>query len=133
MVWQNLVGNAVKFRSPDRSPVITVETGTGPDGEYTFSVTDNGIGIPPEFSEKVFVIFQRLHSRDVYEGTGIGLAMCRKIIEYHGGRIAVDTSYSGGARILFSLPGPADDPTADEPTDDGPADDDPATKGALPV
>jgi signal transduction histidine kinase len=118
MVWQNLVGNAVKFRSPDRSPVITVETGTGPDGEYTFRVTDNGIGIPPEFSEKVFVIFQRLHSRDVYEGTGIGLAMCRKIIEHHGGKIAVDTSYTGGTRILFSLPGPTGY-EADESTNEG--------------
>ncbi|MFC4030475.1 ATP-binding protein [Streptomyces polygonati] len=104
MVWQNLIGNAVKFRSPDGPPLITVESGTGPDGEHTFAVTDNGIGIPAEFSEKVFVIFQRLHSRDVYEGTGIGLAMCRKIIEHHGGRIAVDTSYTGGTRITFTLP-----------------------------
>ncbi|MEV6009010.1 CHASE3 domain-containing protein [Streptomyces sp. NPDC051976] len=104
MVWQNLIGNAVKFRAPDRPPLITVETGTAPDGSYTFSVTDNGIGIAPEFSEKVFVIFQRLHTRDVYEGTGIGLAMCRKIIEHHGGRISVDDTYDRGTRIVFSLP-----------------------------
>jgi len=129
MVWQNLVGNAVKFRSPDLPPVITVETGIGPEGEYTFRVTDNGIGIPPEFSEKVFVIFQRLHSRDVYEGTGIGLAMCRKIIEHHGGRIVVDTSYTGGTRILFSLPGPA----GDEADASGPAAEESTDKGAQPV
>jgi signal transduction histidine kinase len=104
LVWQNLIGNAVKFRAPDRPPVITVETGTGPDGGYTFGVTDNGIGIAPEFSEKVFVIFQRLHTRDVYDGTGIGLAMCRKIIEHHGGRISVDDTYDRGTRIVFSLP-----------------------------
>jgi light-regulated signal transduction histidine kinase (bacteriophytochrome) len=115
MVWQNLVGNAVKFRAPDRSPVITMETGTGPDGEYTFSVTDNGIGIPAEFSEKVFVIFQRLHSRDVYEGTGIGLAMCRKIVEHHGGRIAVDTSYTGGTRIVLPAGAPGREPCGREP------------------
>ncbi|WUV84604.1 CHASE3 domain-containing protein [Streptomyces sp. NBC_01476] len=107
MVWQNLIGNALKFHSPDRPPVITVTSGTGPDGMYTFGVADNGIGIPAEFAEKVFVIFQRLHSRDVYEGTGIGLAMCRKIVEHHGGRISVDTGFTEGTRIRFTLPAPA--------------------------
>ncbi|WP_346267983.1 ATP-binding protein [Streptomyces sp. SID4948] len=123
MVWQNLIGNAVKFRSPDRPPLITVDSADGPDGEHTFTVTDNGIGIPAEFSEKVFVIFQRLHSRDVYDGTGIGLAMCRKIVEHHGGRIAVDTSYTGGTRIRFTLPAAAVQapavPAADVPTSEG--------------
>ncbi|WNI14990.1 sensor histidine kinase [Actinacidiphila sp. ITFR-21] len=120
MVWQNLVGNAVKFRSADRPPVITVRSGTGPDGWYAFTVTDNGVGIPAEFNEKVFVVFRRLHSRDGYEGTGSGLAMCRKIIEHHGGRIMVDTSYTGGTGIRFTLPGPA------------PADPAPSTEGAQP-
>ncbi|MEW2228155.1 ATP-binding protein [Streptomyces sp. NPDC007044] len=109
LVWQNLIGNAIKFRSPDRPPVITVESGTAPDGTLVFSVTDNGIGIQEEFSEKVFVLFQRLHSRNTYEGTGIGLAMCRKIIEHHGGRISVDNEYTGGTRIRFTLPAGAEE------------------------
>ncbi|WP_405592527.1 ATP-binding protein [Streptomyces sp. NBC_01190] len=138
MVWQNLVGNAVKFRSPDHPPLITVECATGPDGESVLTVTDNGIGIAPEFSEKVFVIFQRLHSRDVYEGTGIGLAMCRKIIEHHGGRIGVDTSYTEGTRIRFSLPPvPVDSAhpvdTADSPDPVNPVEPlDPNAEGAQP-
>jgi signal transduction histidine kinase len=67
-------------------------------------VTDNGIGIPAEFSDKVFVIFQRLHGREAYTGTGIGLALCKKIIEHHGGSIWVDTAYSEGTRFRFTIP-----------------------------
>jgi signal transduction histidine kinase len=114
LVWQNLIGNAIKFRSPDRPPVITVESGTAPDGTLTFAVTDNGIGIQEEFSEKVFVLFQRLHSRNTYEGTGIGLAMCRKIVEHHGGRISVDNEYTGGTRIRFTLD-PGEEEISDPP------------------
>ncbi|MCX4093880.1 sensor histidine kinase [Nocardia sp. alder85J] len=105
MLWQNLLGNALKFRHADRSPVVTVER--RPDeqpGMWLFTVSDNGIGIQPEFAEKVFVIFQRLHSRDAYTGTGVGLALCRKIVEYHGGKIRVDTDYPDGARLCFTLP-----------------------------
>jgi light-regulated signal transduction histidine kinase (bacteriophytochrome) len=69
---------------------------------------DNGIGIEAEYSEKVFVIFQRLHTREAYPGTGIGLAVAKKIVEYHGGTIRVDTSYQGGTAIRFTLPVPAD-------------------------
>jgi signal transduction histidine kinase len=106
MVWQNLVGNAVKFRREGLAPriVIECEPGSGDDHGWDFSVSDNGIGIPEEFADKVFVIFQRLHVRDAYSGTGIGLALCKKIIEYHGGAIWIDTSYTEGTRFRFTLP-----------------------------
>jgi signal transduction histidine kinase len=107
MLWQNLIGNAVKFRREDRAPriVIDSERGTGEhDGRWMFTVTDNGIGVAPEFADKVFVIFQRLHGRDTYAGTGIGLALCKKIVELHGGTIAIDTTISSGTRVWFTLP-----------------------------
>ncbi|MCC5033630.1 CHASE3 domain-containing protein [Streptomyces sp. WAC 00631] len=108
MLWQNLVGNAVKFRSPDRVPEVTITAEqSGEDGSWRFCVTDNGIGIPPEFSEKVFIIFQRLHGRETYTGTGIGLALCKKIVEHHGGQITLDTDLAEGTRICFTLPGRA--------------------------
>ncbi|MFE6490617.1 ATP-binding protein [Streptomyces sp. NPDC057748] len=103
MVWQNLIGNAVRFRRPDVPCRITV--GCVREGEdWHLCVSDNGIGIAPEFAQKVFVIFQRLHGRDEYEGTGIGLAICRKIVEFHGGRIWLDEETSEGTRIRFTLP-----------------------------
>jgi signal transduction histidine kinase len=111
MLWQNLIGNAIKFRHEDRVPhiVIDCERGTGDhDGQWMFSVTDNGIGIAPEFAAKVFVIFQRLHGRDTYTGTGIGLAVCKKIVELLGGTIGIDTGNSSGSRFWFTLPIAAD-------------------------
>jgi signal transduction histidine kinase len=104
MVWQNLIANAIKFRAADRPPVVRITVDRQTEGMWRICVADNGIGIAPEFAEKVFVIFQRLHGRDAYPGTGIGLALCRRIIEHHGGSISLDTSYPDGTRICFTLP-----------------------------
>lgn len=101
-VFANLIANAIKFRG-EASPEIRI-TARLREQDWLFECTDNGIGIEPQYADRVFVIFQRLHARDRYGGTGIGLAMCRKIIEYHGGEIWLDTAYTGGARILFTLP-----------------------------
>jgi signal transduction histidine kinase len=114
MLFQNLVNNAVKFRRPDTPPVIDIAVHRS-DSEWEFAVTDNGIGIDPQFSDKIFVIFQRLHTRDAYGGTGIGLALCKKIVEYHGGRIWLDTDYAEGARLRFTLPVRAEDLAEPEP------------------
>ncbi|HTT51270.1 MAG TPA: ATP-binding protein [Streptosporangiaceae bacterium] len=104
MLWQNLIGNAIKFRAAGQAPLIQITAAAQPDGRWQLAVTDNGIGIPPEFAEKVFVIFQRLHGRGVYPGTGIGLALCKRIVERHGGEMYLDTGYTGGTRICFTLP-----------------------------
>src|SRR5580692_7137914 len=103
-VFQNLLSNALKF-SGGKPPRIVITTSR--DGPFwLFSFTDNGMGIEPEYAERIFVIFQRLHERSAYPGTGIGLAMSRKIIEYFGGKIWLDTSFAEGARFLFTLPMP---------------------------
>jgi signal transduction histidine kinase len=113
-LFQNLIGNAIKFRA-DQPPVVEVSAVRQGD-DWLFSVADNGIGIEPEFAERIFVIFQRLHDRTAYAGTGIGLAMCRKIVEHYGGRIWLDTDYQAGAKFNFTLPvAQADDEeTSDE-------------------
>ncbi|MEU6678989.1 CHASE3 domain-containing protein [Streptomyces sp. NPDC046925] len=109
MLWQNLVGNAVKFHHPERTPRIRITCEEDADsGTWNLCVTDNGIGIPEEFAEKVFVIFQRLHGRDAYGGTGIGLALCKKIVEHHSGHIWIDSGHTDGTRICFTLPSHAD-------------------------
>jgi chemotaxis family two-component system sensor kinase Cph1 len=101
-LFQNLIGNAIKFRS-ERPPEIHV--GARRDREsWLFWVKDNGIGLNPQFADRVFVIFQRLHGREKYPGTGIGLAICKKIVERHGGRIWVESQAGEGATFFFTLP-----------------------------
>jgi light-regulated signal transduction histidine kinase (bacteriophytochrome) len=102
-VFQNLVGNGIKFRRPDVPPSVRIEAVRG-DGQWEIAVADNGIGIAPEYAERVFVIFQRLHPKDVYAGTGIGLALCRRIIEHHGGEIWIDGDVEVGTTVRFTLP-----------------------------
>jgi signal transduction histidine kinase len=101
-LFQNLIGNALKFRG-GAAPVIEIECTRG-EHEWELAVADNGIGIEQQYGERIFHIFERLHAREEYGGTGIGLALCRKIVEYHGGRIWLDSSYSGGACFRLTLP-----------------------------
>jgi signal transduction histidine kinase len=119
-LFQNLIGNAIKFRAeaPPRIEITATrqeaaETGQQPtgthQGAWLFAVRDNGIGIAPEYRERVFVLFQRLHGRDEYPGTGIGLAVCKRIVERRGGTLRVDDTPGGGSTFWFTIPDPGDD------------------------
>ena len=114
---QNLVGNAVKYRSPDRPPRIRISA--EPQGDdWLLTVDDNGIGIEQQYADRIFTIFQRLHLRDQYGGTGIGLALCRKIVDFHRGRIWLAEKPEPGARFQLTLPvtqAPSETVDDDEP------------------
>jgi len=100
---QNLVGNAIKYRSEDRAPAVHIAAECQ-DRQRVFTVRDNGIGIQPEFKEQIFGLFSRLHNSDRYSGTGIGLAICQRIVERYHGRIWVDSEPGCGSRFRFTLP-----------------------------
>jgi signal transduction histidine kinase len=118
----NLVGNALKFRRPGIPPAVNITARWREEG-WEVAVADNGIGVEQEYADKVFVIFQRLHSREEYPGTGIGLAMAKKIVEYHGGRIWIDADREDGTTVRFTLPVYLADEAASEdaPVGDVPA------------
>jgi len=102
-LFQNLIGNAFKFTRPGETSAVAI-TAERRGEEWAFAVRDNGIGLPPEQAERIFGMFQRLHARDEYEGAGIGLAVCKRIVERHGGRIWVESRPGEGATFLFTLP-----------------------------
>jgi light-regulated signal transduction histidine kinase (bacteriophytochrome) len=101
-LFQNLIANAVKFHG-ERQPQVSI-TATRSDSFWTFAVRDNGIGIEPQYLERIFVLFQRLHTRADYPGTGIGLAICKKIVQRHGGRIWLESQPGQGTTFFFTLP-----------------------------
>ncbi len=113
-LMQNLIANGVKFHRPGISPEVVVRSVPAPSGMTAFTVSDNGIGFEAQYAERIFRVFERLHPRDVFEGTGIGLALCRKIVERHGGTIVAEGRPDEGSTFTVTLPlQPA---TGDDPT-----------------
>ncbi len=103
LLFQNLLSNAIKFRKKDEAPVIHIKAHETEE-EWVFSVKDNGIGIEEVYYEKIFQVFQRLHKREDYEGTGIGLAHCAKVVNLHNGRIWVESELGKGSTYFVAIP-----------------------------
>ncbi|MBI5484014.1 MAG: hypothetical protein HY888_06085, partial [Deltaproteobacteria bacterium] len=103
-LFQNLIGNALKFRKEEVPPLIRVSGRTLEDGSAEITIEDNGIGFDEKYLDRIYTLFQRLHGRDEYEGTGIGLALCSKIIERHKGTIAARSIPGQGATFIVTLP-----------------------------
>ena len=113
-LFLNLIGNAIKYRSPERTPEIHIGA-ERQGGGWTFTVTDNGIGIAPEYKEQVFGLFKRLHTSEEYSGTGLGLAICQRIVDQHNGRIWVDSEPGRGSAFHFTIPQRGDDGELSDP------------------
>jgi signal transduction histidine kinase len=101
-LFQNLIANSIKFRKKDIPPVVTI-SGSEDENFWHFAISDNGIGIKPEFFDKIFLLFKKLHSRYDYQGTGMGLAICKRIVEHHGGEITVESVFGEGTTFHFSI------------------------------
>jgi signal transduction histidine kinase len=102
-LFQNIIGNAIKYRRKAVPPLVQVSAGKE-DGHWRFAVKDNGIGIDTEFQERIFGLFKRLHTHQEYAGTGIGLALCHRIVEHYNGRIWVESEPGNGSTFYFTLP-----------------------------
>ena len=102
-MFQNLIGNAIKFNKPGVAPKVHISAKQD-ENNWIFSVSDNGIGINQQYADRIFKIFQRLHTRDEYPGTGIGLAICKRIAEQHGGTIWIESVPGSGSTFFFTIP-----------------------------